>query len=83
MRIVRGCKSTEWVKDKFGRSQAKVIRPPPVPHDQKPTNCVYRGDVLGNRIIGYVYATDATLTSEDQSERRVGMFQMSKVTDPM
>ena len=64
--------------------KAKIIKPPKIPYDQKPTLCVYRGFVSStdiNRVIGRVYTKPLVTTtvveeSMKNQEELVGVFEM-------
>eukprot|EP01038_Epipyxis_sp_PR26KG_P014891 gene14891-20026_t len=67
LRLIRGCSSTTWSRSPSGQMTASVTRPPKPPHDQLPTNCIYRGVILGNRIVGYVYKENNSFQNEGNS----------------
>lgn len=61
--VLRGCSFTKWVQSHISTAKGKpvmsaqVVRPPkPHHYDQLPRICLYRGVVLGSRVIGSVYS---------------------------
>jgi hypothetical protein len=57
-----------------------VIRPPKAPYDQLPTHCIYRGEVIDDKIIrGKVYTTSSNGNNQEKNMRCIGIFEMYKL----
>jgi hypothetical protein len=66
-RVLRGCSATKWLRDAAtGVMRVEITRPPKQAFDQLPKVVIYRGQILGNRIVGNVYIEDtaASFTEE-------------------
>lgn len=65
-KVLRGCSSTSWIRVSDTKTSLVVIRPPKMPYDQMPKICLYRGTVVGDRVIGFVYSKDDQNLQDDK-----------------
>eukprot|EP00981_Chlorochromonas_danica_P009073 scaffold2470_cov158-Ochromonas_danica.AAC.13 len=82
--VLRGCSFTKWVQSHISTANGKpvmsaqVVRPPKSHHyDQLPRICLYRGVVLGSRVIGSVYSrgSQANVASSSANETALAPFR--------
>lgn len=65
-KVLRGCSSTSWIRISDSKTKLVVTRPPKLPYDQLPRICLYRGTVVEDRIIGFVYSKDDQSIQDDK-----------------
>lgn len=84
--VERGCSLPVFSQATDGTVVAKVNRPPPSPYDQSPTKCLYKGNIVGNRLLGNVYKATNRPDSPQESSydyetnvyEQIGIFQLSR-----